>query len=454
MVSLLDVLPQIVSGSAALGMAATLAILNRGSRPARLFAVLLGLRGAATLTYTVGVVAPSAAAAETLWHIFPVLYLPVTFAALGFVAIYPKPRGVFDRLRHPEVPFLAGAAAVVLAYVVQPTLFWDLAAAAGHPLGPGVGAPTGPLFVFDTLFLPVFAGAAFLFLRDALRDPSRSRRTSLALIGAGFATFVVFSTVLLVAFIPDTIWRHGGLLTAAAAANVLGALAITVGLAGHLARVAWDPPDDHARRLAVRVLAVLPWPAVSVLALGLAPSGGLEARYAPLYLFAGIWRLALPGLATYALLRHHLFDIDLTVRSTVERTTLVAVFLAVFFVASEGVELVIEVGAGTVVPAPWPTVVGVGAAVLLSFALRPLERFSERVASWAMPGLKRVERMDDDERQEVFREQVHIALSDRTLTTKEREMLDKLQDRLGIDPEQADRIEGEVRARYTDGTTS
>jgi hypothetical protein len=133
--------------------------------------------------------------------------------------------------------------------------------------------------------------------------------------------------------------------------------------------------------------------------------------------------------------RHQLFDIDLKVRKTVQRSTVVASFVGVFFLASETAEGLVE--------SAWGPFVGLAAAGALAVAGRPLERVAERFAGHVMPGVKPLEGMTKRERAALYREQAALAALD-GITEKDRRMLDGLRARLGLDAEEAARLEREA----------
>ncbi|MGQ0535762.1 MAG: hypothetical protein ACT4PT_06800 [Methanobacteriota archaeon] len=142
----------------------------------------------------------------------------------------------------------------------------------------------------------------------------------------------------------------------------------------------------------------------------------------------------------YAVVRYQLFDIDVKIRWTVKQSTVAAAFVAVFFVVSEGAALLFSGRVG-----PW---VGIVAAGLLVFALAPLQRVAERVASAAMPGVKPVGELTLDERLAFYAEHLRVAYADGVVDAGERALLLHARERLGIGSEDAERVEREVlRAR-------
>ena len=86
--------------------------------------------------------------------------------------------------------------------------------------------------------------------------------------------------------------------------------------------------------------------------------------------------LAIPLIA-YGILRTKLFDIDLRIRWTIKQSTVAAVFIAVFYIVSEGADRLLSSELGSIM--------GLLASALVVFFLVPLQRFAERVAGAAMP---------------------------------------------------------------------
>ena len=91
--------------------------------------------------------------------------------------------------------------------------------------------------------------------------------------------------------------------------------------------------------------------------------------------------LAVPLIA-YGVLRTQLFDIDLKIRWTIKQSTLAGIFVALMFLISEGASKFLEAELGN-----WA---GLLAATVVVFFLAPLQRFSERIASAAMPNRRKL----------------------------------------------------------------
>ncbi len=141
-------------------------------------------------------------------------------------------------------------------------------------------------------------------------------------------------------------------------------------------------------------------------------------------------------LIAYGILRAHLFDIDLKIRWTIKQSTLAGVFVALIFLISEGASKFLEAELGSVS--------GLIAAAVVMFFLAPLQRFAERVASAAMPNTKNTPEYATFRKMQVYEEAVSEAHYEGGISGKERALLVRLRDSLGISETDADAIEGEL----------
>jgi hypothetical protein len=151
--------------------------------------------------------------------------------------------------------------------------------------------------------------------------------------------------------------------------------------------------------------------------------------------FGGFSRTLGAAVLAYAILRGQLLGIDLKVKWTIRRGTLAGIFIAVFFVVSQVAQNWLQ---------QYGVLAGGVAAGLLLFGLTPLQRFAERVADTAMPGVKAPGEMTRDERVAFYREHLRLAYADGTVDRGERLMLRHAREHLGLDAELAERIEAEV----------
>lgn len=143
----------------------------------------------------------------------------------------------------------------------------------------------------------------------------------------------------------------------------------------------------------------------------------------------------LPLLA-YGILKAQLFDIDLRLKRGLRQGTVAAIFVGVFFVVSESAQELLSEELGPFL--------GIAAAGLLVFALAPLQRVAERVSDAALPRVRETPDYLAYKKLEVYRAAIESTLADGEITERERAMLDRLRDRLGIGPEDARALERDV----------
>ncbi|MBW3582603.1 MAG: hypothetical protein KY455_05830 [Euryarchaeota archaeon] len=189
-----------------------------------------------------------------------------------------------------------------------------------------------------------------------------------------------------------------------------------------------------ARNLALYLLATV----LAGVVVGALQDAEAAAGSGPHY---GIARFVMVLLLAYATVRHQLLGIDVKVRWTISKSTVAAVFIAVFFVASES--------AAVFLGEKWGTYGGIIAAGGLVFAIAPLQQFAERVADRAMPGV--TDTMDHRMRQQedVYKVAVRLALQDGTVTRAEEHHLAEVAEGLGIPATRALRLREDV-----EGTTA
>lgn len=146
--------------------------------------------------------------------------------------------------------------------------------------------------------------------------------------------------------------------------------------------------------------------------------------------------LAYVPILAYGILHAQVFDIDLRIKRGVSRGTIFASFVAVFFVASEATEAVLETQLGPVV--------GLLAAGGMALASEPLGRVSQRVADAVMPGVTASPGYLDSRKEQVYRSACEGSLEDGAVTTRERRLLLHLRESLGLTEEQTAAIESSV----------
>jgi hypothetical protein len=141
----------------------------------------------------------------------------------------------------------------------------------------------------------------------------------------------------------------------------------------------------------------------------------------------------------YGILRTHLFDIDLKIRWTIKQSTVAGVFVAIMFLISEGANQFLEAELGSVAGL-------LAAAVVMAF-LAPLQRFADRVASAAMPNTENTPEYATFRKMQVYEAAVAEALQESGISDRERSLLVRLRDSLGVSEADAEAIEIELGTR-------
>jgi hypothetical protein len=157
--------------------------------------------------------------------------------------------------------------------------------------------------------------------------------------------------------------------------GIMGLLTIAMCWAFAVVLYRVGAPDSVARKLAVLLVieGFIYLHGISLIVRGLTDAP--EPDFFNI-VYAGDTFLAVPLIA-YGILRTQLFDIDLRIRWTIKQSTVAAVFVAVFYLVSEGADRLFESEFGDIA--------GLLASALVVFFLVPLQRFVERVAGAAMP---------------------------------------------------------------------
>lgn len=147
--------------------------------------------------------------------------------------------------------------------------------------------------------------------------------------------------------------------------------------------------------------------------------------------------IAVPLIA-YGILRSQLFDIDLKIRWTLKQSTFAAIVVAITFVVSEGIEMLVAAEMGDF----W----GLVAAAVAVLFLKPLQAFAERVVSLVMPNTRNTAEYKRSRKLKVYGEAVAEAHAEGGITAKERSLLVRLRDSLDIGEAEAQAIERAVVA--------
>lgn len=298
-------------------------------------------------------------------------------------------------------------------------------------------------FVVVALYA-VFLGAA---LSTPLVRPLRARWVRAALIAAA----VIAPLIVVVRpdwFIGPRVERafaefNFSVAPASAALDVVGSIlflyALVAAISAYRRALPGTPAKDRARwfmlAFGTRDVAI----AGFILMRGTVLRGGPFADVAQNIIFAGVVCLYVI-LLVYGVLKWHLFDLDVKIKWTLRRGSVAAIFLAVFFVVTEIAQNGFSARFGWI----WGSV----AAGLLLFGLVPLQRLSERMANAAMPGVSGSAEYLAHRRAEVYKGALEEILADGVVTPKERAILRKLQEKLGLGSETASAIERDVREAF------
>ena len=157
------------------------------------------------------------------------------------------------------------------------------------------------------------------------------------------------------------------------------------------------------------------------------------------YMVYSLETLVAVPLIAYGILRTHLFDIDLRIRWTIKQSTIAAAVVAIVYLISEGASRLLSSELGNVA--------GLLAAALVVFFMASLQRFADRVASAAMPNAVNTPEYAAHRKMQVYEGTVAEALQGSGISRKERALLIRLRDSLGIATADAEALERDLQAR-------
>ena len=324
-------------------------------------------------------------------------------------------------------------------YLFQPTLYADDLAQTF--LDPRL-ANVGPLYATRGLDLLAFGFFGLIFFREIAESPTPLHRYSYLSVSLGFTLTALYEglayPIVMLITTPHPAALPWPILTSFVWS--LAAAAIAIGIGAGFNRLTKQSAEDVVRALRRPVLGSLSVAALSALLLApLSMASPVAARHAADVLL-GFWSLSIPVLVSYAILRHHLFDIDLKFRLTIKRGIVAAAFVAVFFAASEGTQIVLQ--------ERWGPIAGIAASSVVVLFLAPLQRRAERFAEAAVPMAQPTNAWSAPERKVFYREQIHIAWGDGGLNPKERALLLNLRKKLELTAEEAEQIEASALAEH------
>jgi len=143
-------------------------------------------------------------------------------------------------------------------------------------------------------------------------------------------------------------------------------------------------------------------------------------------------------LIVYGVLRAQLFDIDLRLKKTLRRSLIGATFVAAFYVVSELAALYLSDSLGNIL--------GLVCTGALVFVLSPIQRAAERISDAAMPNTKSTPQYEAYRKLQVYESTLRAALEEGDISDRERRMLDRLVESLGIERGDADQLEIDLRS--------
>lgn len=223
-----------------------------------------------------------------------------------------------------------------------------------------------------------------------------------------------------------------------------GAKALAAGDPSYAASLVWYPAQDLLVGAAWLARGLWrghrgEWGA-GLLVLGIVAFGAVQAALGSgIVVLTAVVRFLGVLLIVYGILRRQLLGLDVKVRFAIKGSTVAAVFIAVFFVVSEVSQQFFADRSGS-------TYLGIAATGGLVFALAPLQRLADQVASRAVPAPEPVAWTPGDRRDGVYRNALRIAMRDRRLTPDEEVQLAELADELGIKASRALRLRQEAEA--------
>ena len=307
--------------------------------------------------------------------------------------------------------------------LVSPADFWT-----GHPRLASAGLLIHTIGDCGMLFLyPAFLAAA---LRTPLTSPFADKRVQMALAGVSVVlAFLVMLTPL----------QIGGAL-------LYVALLLVFGFALVASLQAWRAASGATRTKALMFVLAFGfrdacWGFVYGIAVWELWTGTYAFVAEPVqlrYFFYMLGTLVAVPLLTYGILRNQLFDIDLRIRWTIKQSTLAAAILSIIFLISEAASQFLSAELGNIL--------GLLAAAVVMFFLAPLQRFAERVASAAMPNTQNTPAYVAYRKMQVYEAAVTEAQQDGGISNKERALLARLRDSLGITEHDANAIEQGLKA--------
>lgn len=351
------------------------------------------------------------------------IYVVMVGGILGFGIVYPGL--VLDRW-HKLGLAATGLATVGLLVLVLLDRSW-------------VVTLSGPSDSYWTVLDLALAGAllavVLLLGRRWLASPPGERRTQITWALLPFLFWILMDGLVFHVYPVFLGPRHGltwwlaDPVTLLIRGLLLAGMAAGLALAGlAMARVVSGDPEPDERGLAFVTLYLLPVTLLPVLDPGY--SQGQIPDVHPLLLTLFV------VLILYGVGRYSIVDLDLKVKWGLEKSTIFGALGVTFLIVSEVVEALLNIDG---------FLVGVGGAVAIGLVFRRVESAAEHLTNRLVPRARDPSTYLEGRRSAIYRAQAQSLLADDAITGKERSALDRLRVELGLDPEEASRIEDAVR---------
>lgn len=355
--------------------------------------------------------------------------------ALGLVIYFARP----DREQNR----------ILAIYVATTGLAWALVRGARYLLTDPIDGYAVHITAFALWSISIYTyGAILASLDTPLTSPLRSRFGRAALILASVTTFT--SAV----FWPE-LWI--GDVTLVVGADGVERWDYEAAVLGQLWLFAWVPLWLLASAAAIHAVLRSPsaakrrqaaWFAAAFVAQDLILAAWLLALLveAPLphaffVLMPAAGSFLNSVLLGYGILRAQVFDIDIKLKWTLSRGTMASVFVAVFFLVANAAQefLAEELG--------W-ALGGIAAGALL-LVISPLQRAAEGLASAALPGVAAHSEYASFRKLEVYKGALEEMLQDGALNDRDRAVLRRLRERLGLSESTCLAMESDLRGAAT-----
>ncbi len=413
-------LPNYVASALMVGLAVLLLVIDIKGRVNRAFAAFLLARGfgLSISTLSIGLANAGSAWATAASRAGLVLHLATVSALVFFIAVYPERRGVIARRPVAFWLFITTSLGLIA---------WFLADACAMSCADAAGLEHfGPLALLNLSM--VMGLGAYSFATERARAPPGPRQSALALVAGAFAVNALYDAARALAALTTGLVRGSGAVTAGDVPDVFYWAWLSAPVIGAV-------PAVIAMVLIGRVYG-LPILAFGAAAVASGVFVGVTAGAAlggVVLLIQGLWRLTIPLLVAYAILRYQVVDFDTTARRAVGTGVIVVLVLGTFALVSEVTAEFLNESAGLAVG-------GMAAALLFlvqGFVSKGAKRMADKLVPFDTPR----------EVDESFCIAVEMALIDGRITRAEERHLAVLADRLGLDAARAFDLRGVVEDR-------